>query len=323
MFNVEIVPGVEDDRPYTFEVVINLLALAGSEPDLKDNVNVIYKIATSVLNDSDSSSLHVISINKYQFDGLRPSKVTDPVDNSLSGKRQKRERARRYTRDVTPQFYYEYKWTNKTLINKMSCPMDKITSNIVDRIFRREYGSFEKLQEIFASVAGFELLNVHFRPVGNCKMYMEEVEIGHRPIPFTTISSIRPTTSYGTPKITEDLDNAIDIDESTEMEYYLTTVFPVIGLLIVMLLIGCIIALVLYRTNRRRKSVEISTRIPGDGNGPEREAFLQKGRIPIILEFEQQQQHLAHQQQPYNLITPVVMPQSQQHSTPQQVSTDL
>ena len=101
-------------------------------------------------------------------------------------------------------------------------------------------------------------------------------------------------------------------------DFLFTTIIPPVAILVALILAG-IVGCCFHRANRKRKSLEIS-RISGDPIHPEREAFLQKGRKPIIFEFEQQQQQQQqyHSNPPNTLISPVIMPPGQQQQ-PQQV----
>ncbi len=348
IFTIEIIDEIRDQsKQHLFEIFINLLGPPGrDELTIRDKVDIVHHISSGILRDGDASAVAILSIKKFQYDGLAQGFTDDsnyldsePIENNeLDGNRQRRNHRHqhhetapkhRHARDSNAQYYYEYKWTNRTIVGHEKCPKELILNNIYNRIFERDYDSLKVLKEIFEP--NYDLINVEFQPMGVCKDQLTPKVMGPRPIPVTSPPSTVLIPTQPTSKEDEDADNAIDIDESNE--FLLTTIIPPVAILIA-LIFAAIVGCCFHRANKRRKSVEISTRLPGDPSLNEREAFLQKGRIPIIFEFEQQQQqqqqHVSpQQQQQYNLITPVIMPpsqqqqQQQQHNPPQQVCLNI
>ena len=329
IFSIDIIDETIDQskRP-AFEMVINLLGPPGRDDlTVREKVDIVQRISSGMFSDGDSSAVHILSIERFQFDGLSSGGSDDsnyldsePENNSEDNRQRRNHRHKhqdsapkhRHSRDVNAQHYFEFKWTNRTIVGNDNCPKDLINENIYKRVFERDYDSLKVLKEIFEP--NYDLINVEFEPLGVCKQLMSSKLMGPRPIPVTTPppSVITPTK----PPIREDEEiETNDIDESNE--FLLTTIIPPVAILIA-LIFAAIVGCCFHRANKRRKSVEISGRLPGDSGLNEREAFLQKGRIPIIFEFEQQQQQQQNvsQQQPQQF-TPVIMPPSQQ--TPQHI----
>ena len=327
LFSIDIIDETPDQtKQPVFEMTINLMTPPMREDiNVKERVNVIERIASGMFSDGDTTAIRILNIEKYQYDGLSPD--SSDTDNYLHtehdsddsepdkiGSNRHRETApkTRHSRDMNnPLYYHEFKWTNRTIVGHEYCPKELINENVLNRIFRRDYDSLKALKDVFEPLY-YDLLNVEFEPIGVCKTKMSSKVLGHRPIPVTSPPSTESSPTKPTPREDEDIGNAVDIDESNE--FLLTTIIPPVAILIA-LIFAAIVGCCFHRANKRRKSVEISTRLPGESGLNEREAFLQKGRIPIIFEFEQQQQqqqqHISAQQsQQYNM-TPVIMPPSQ------------
>ncbi|XP_054164939.1 dystroglycan 1-like [Oppia nitens] len=331
IFSIDIVDEITDpSKQYTFEVLINLMAPQGRDTlNAKEKVDIVNRISSGMFSDGDSNAVHVLSIKTYQYDGLSPAISDDnylgeePEPDSPNKEHNHHSRHKhreRNTRDTNTLYYFEYKWTNSTIHEKDDkCPKDLISENVLKRIFQRDYDSLKAHKEVFEP--NFDLINVEFQPLGVCTNFMNTKTLGARPVPITSPPSTMWTpTQQPTPREDEDLDNVIDIEDSNE--FLLTTIIPPVAILIA-LIFAAIVGCCFHRANKRRKSIEISSRLPTDSALNEREAFLQKGRIPIIFEFEQQQhQQLPQQPQQYNM-TPVIMPPSQQtsqHIPPQQMT---
>ncbi|CAG2106178.1 unnamed protein product [Medioppia subpectinata] len=338
IFSVEISDEIRDQtKQPLFEVIINVLTPQVREDlTVKEQVDIVQRISSGMFSDGDSSAVHIISIKKYQYDGLAPAFPEDnnyldsePIDDNSDNKGHRIHRhdgnhdsvpkTRHSKRESNPLYYYEYKWTNRTIVGHDNCPQHLIKDNILNRIFKRSYDSLKSLKDVFEP--NYEFINVEFEPLGACKTKLSPKVMGARPIPVTIPPSTQWTPTKPTPREEEDVENAIDIDESNE--FLLTTIIPPVAILIA-LIFAAIVGCCFHRANRRRKSVEISSRLPTDSGLNEREAFLQKGRIPIIFEFEQQQ-HQQQNQFPPNAsqqqYTPVIMPPPQaQHIPPQQMT---
>ena len=334
IFSIDIIDDSTDQsKQITFEVVLNLLGPPGRDDlTVREKVDIIQRISSGMFSDGDSSAVHILSIESFQYDGISPGDSDDsnyldsePENGSEDNRHRRNHRHKhqdtapkhRHSRDVNPQNFFELKWTNRTIVGQESCPVDLIDENVYKRIFKRDYDSLKVLKEIFEP--NYDLINVEFVPTGVCKNQMSSKLMGPRPIPVTSPPPPIMTSPKPTPGEDEVVEN--DIDESNE--FLLTTIIPPVAILIA-LIFAAIVGCCFHRANKRRKSVEISGRLPGDSALNEREAFLQKGRIPIIFEFEQQQQQQQNvSQQPpqqYNM-TPVIMPPSQQtpqHHVPQQ-----
>ena len=333
IFTIEIIDDSKDlSKQHAFEIVINLLGPPGrDELTVREKVDIVQRISSGMFSDGDSSAVQILSIERFQYDGLaigatdednyldsEPDSTSDGEQKNHRHKhRETAPRSRHSRRDAPPLHYFEFKWTNRTIVAQDHCPKEAINEDIYKRLFDRSYDSLKSLKEVFEP--NYDLINVEFEPTEVCKNTMSPKMMGPRPIPATSPPPSMHTPTKSPPREDEDAENAVDIDESNE--FLLTTIIPPVAILIA-LIFAAIVGCCFHRANKRRKSVEISSRLPGESGLNEREAFLQKGRIPIIFEFEQQQQQQQNVSQPqsqqYNM-TPVIMPPSQPPHTPQHV----
>lgn len=326
IFTIEIIDDSSDvSKVNAFEIVINLLGPPGrDELTVREKVDIVQRISSGMFADGDSSAVHILSIERFQYDGLAiggsddENYLNSESDNASDEEPTRRHKHRetaprsRHSRDAPPLHYFELKWTNRTIVGGDNCPKEAINENIYKRLFERSYDSLKSLKEVFEP--NYDLINVEFEPTGVCKNKMSPKMMGPRPIPASSPPPPIHTPTRGPPREEEDTENAVDIDESNE--FLLTTIIPPVAILIA-LIFAAIVGCCFHRANKRRKSVEISSRLPGESGLNEREAFLQKGRIPIIFEFEQQQQQTVSQPQSQQYsMTPVILPPSQPAHTP-------
>ena len=326
IFTIEIIDESREltDR-LTFELFMNLLAPIGREEiSNREKVDIVSKISSKMFNDGHSDAVRILGIRKFVFNSTA-TLIDEMTDNEIGDRKFMNKRSHRHkhemlslnrkTRNSHNHYYYEFRWTNRTIIDDGSCPREFININIIDRIFKES--KFEKFKEIFEP--NFELINIEFIPIGQCKNEIKQKQIGVRPIP-AIIPVITHTTTTTTTTTEQDVNGNVITDE--DPDFLFTTIIPPVAIFVALIL-AIVVGCCFHRANRKRKSLEIS-RISGDPIHPEREAFLQKGRKPIIFEFEQQQQ----QQQQYHsnpsntLINPVIMPPGQQQQ-PQQVINKL
>ena len=317
-------------RPDTFEVTMTLAPSTNSELDLETRVNLMYRLATSVLSDSDPDAIKVITWKRGKYitnyhDSPQSAGNQGALSGSSSNSRTKRENRDWSIPDSEEHHatFYEIVWTNKSLQNLEACPAEAINDNIINPIFKRK--SIEDISRSFEP--DFSLLHIAFRPVGSCVNYLQNHRLGDEPV---AVFLLNPTsTTQRTPVVTDEetdesqegsSNNKINpilsrpsedasFDES-DREYYMTSILPALITITIMLIVALIIVCVLvrYRRSQEKTRFEVTTgivsglssghlasglRTPGGGDhwSAEREAFLGKGgRAPVIFEQEMQQQ---------------------------------
>lgn len=311
VFVVEFAEQSSRSGGHSFEMTTCFLyqSDAGSQDlDLESRIKFMYRMATGVLSDSDPSMMRVISLKKYRYVGASSQKPS----------RSKREQ---------PMFYYEAVWTNKSELLSSSgrgCPSEPINDNIVNRIFKGS--EMDKLSNRLFE-PDFRLLYIGFKAVGKCAEYMHAINMGE--LPVNVVNSGVNGKGSKNPALSPDLVKSStlspNVDTLDESEYYVSSILPALVTIAVMLVISLVIVIILvrYRRNQDKTRFDVHTvhqghqgtgsRTPGDGYPTEREAFLGKGRVPVIFEQElQQHELLARQQQAqsqfYGFSPQVIMP---------------
>lgn len=287
-FGVEYVPAQDTNTPgpsQSFHITMALIPQSEESPlILETKVNVIYRIATQLLSDVDPSHVYVQSFQPLSFTKQRQKRGV-PISSSP---------------------YYELIWTNSSLSYREVCPVDHIKSSVVDRIF---FNDLDHISRIFEP--DFELMAIQFTPLGNCSKMRSE-RLGTPPTAVFTVSPLPTTTTSTISPV-----SVGPSEEDTERAYYMSSILPALVTLVVMLFVALCVVCVLVRYRRsqeKRGHLEVVARRSG-----ERDAFLSKGRTPVILEQELQQ-HPQHNT-PYGFYSPVVMPPPPPHHQNPQVST--
>ncbi|KAI1287766.1 Dystroglycan [Halotydeus destructor] len=290
----------ESERiPHGFEITMDFLYQTDGTSDellFDRKIWLMWQIATKLLSDANPSELKVLSFKKYKYNG-----------HSNGGNDLRRRRD-------APTFYYELVWTNRTkpLLAHGGCPSELIKNNILHRIFN-EPTTIDQLSTIFEP--DFRLLYTQFKPTSKCSDYLMQVDMGDQPVVMIPPPTPRsPTGATGTGSTWATPIDANAVDEA-ERELYMSSILPALITIAVMLIVALVIVVILVRYRRQQEKQRFDVHgmsvTRADGFPTERDAFLGKGRVPVIFESEiQQQQLLARQhanQSAYGFYSPVVM----------------
>ncbi|RWS09633.1 Dystroglycan-like protein [Dinothrombium tinctorium] len=291
-----------DNKPPTFETSVSLSLMNDFQMDIDARVLLAHKIATNLLSDSDSGLIRVLNIKKY------PHRV------DLNRKK----------REDVQQFDYEYVWTNISLESDNTCPIEDVQKSIVHQIFRNDEKTLLEIKEKF--VPEFNIHHIGFKSAGVCHGLLAEKELGIKPHGFfndtrtseasssesssseassydsTTISIISTISTATSPPSTSIVDfsstnsNETLVEKELDEHMKLTALITVTTVMIMFILCCSIVVFILISYRRKQERFELSSVIrSSNGYSAEREAFLQKGRVPVILESDlQQQQFLNH-----------------------------
>lgn len=285
-FAVEYVPPVDTESPGIHESFLITMGLTPQSDDshliLETRVNLIWKLATEVLGDTDPSNIFVKSFQRLSHTKRR---VSRELPHSSP--------------------YYEIVWTNSSLKHRDSCPVEAIQSSIIDKMFTGS--SFETDQISRHFEPDFTVVTVAFTPLGNCSRRLQSIRLGAEPVIVVTVSPTESTTtSTNSPVSVGPRD-----DDDDETRYYMSSILPALITLVVMLIVAlCVVCFLV----RYRRSQEKRGQYEVYAGRSETDAFLLKGRTPAILEQElhhhPQQQHSPYG---YPYAPQVVMPPHHQN----------
>ena len=339
-FVIEFIPSESRDRN-AFEVTMTLTSNTENDAMTIDSkITLMYRIATHALGDADPSSLKILSFKKGkyapQYHNLHNQMQDDHEEKSTS---RRKKRTSVVKREVIPQqenlhlhshatpqtyaSYYEIIWTNRTLFLDAlgSCPANLISDNIIRRLF-----SSRDLDTVARNFGDdYKLLHVSFHPTGDCINQLQNYSLGEEPVAVSFDNGMSETTrrpwvgsnqpTLGPPVISQ----ATPSEDEQERDIYMTTILPavviMVGLLMIALMIVC--CLVRHKRGQEKARFEViaggrSGFIHGDyGHYTERDAFLSKGRTPVIFEQEMTSTGrltTAGNSTPYGFYSPVIMP---------------
>ncbi|RWS22403.1 dystroglycan-like protein [Leptotrombidium deliense] len=305
----------EDDsdvlpKSRSFEISMSVSLVNEAEMNIDTKLQLVRKISSNLMSDPDSRYLRVLDIQKYAHnpdlntggrnqsgditknDYFNKSLTNDNNHIGISNDISLHDR---FKREIDQQYYYELIWTNvsSAITNDSNCASEIIQDKIVNPIFSDSENDFVSIRQKLEP--DFNLLHMAFKPMGKCVGLMSEREIGMKPIVITTSSAI-PSTGTDAESTTD----ATEASEISPEEY--VSVTAAIALAVIVVAFCCVILAILCIRFIRKQSkarFEVSNELKA-----ERDPFLQKGRVPVILESEFQQQ-FSNQQR---MMSPVIMP---------------
>uniref|UniRef100_T1KAE7 Peptidase S72 domain-containing protein n=1 Tax=Tetranychus urticae TaxID=32264 RepID=T1KAE7_TETUR len=292
-------PWNEDEISFTVTIGLSINEKMG----IDDKLDIAHRIATSIFNDSDTSSLRILKIIKRNYTFMQSGYYTgtetknpdlsdiDEDENVI----ERRKRSDPYDNSIEEgsiHQMYEYVWTNKTeplLAKGGECPSTDIQTHILHKLFKPDT-TFETWDEKFADK--YRIMSIEFKPVGKCSNYMTSREvyrdnvkpniIPERDITHETVDNV----NYGQPTSKD-----YDVHTNELDDYYLRTIIPAIATVAVLLVVLCVIVCILVKCRRDidKNRFDMTIRPGIDGYPTEVDAFIQKGRRPVILQSDYQQ----------------------------------
>ena len=278
---------------YTHEITLQFKPKINVEMDLHSKVTIASKFVNAVF-EGNLAHLKVLRIkrNRYQ----------PQYKSNYDYSRRKREPSP----PIASKTFYEYVVSNtKPFLTSASCPAEQIQRDIVTRIFNVSNVDPEArlamLRELF--LPDYELVYVGFRSIGKCKNQISPTYMGTKLVAEarnTEYDEIFTTTELSLP-------SGSDLPETTPSkdadEVLLQTIVPALLIIIIILAFSCVMIYWMIRSRRAhdKNRFDVNPNMHGVG---EAESFLQKGRMPVILETDlNPSMHLLQQQQVYNPVS--------------------
>ncbi|XP_053214846.1 dystroglycan 1-like [Panonychus citri] len=293
-------PWIEEEISFTVTIGITL----NDKIDIEDKLDIAHRISTIMFKDPDTSSLRILKIVKRDYtlmqsgyytgtDAAKNPNLSDVDDEENTIERSKRSEP--YDNSIDEgsiHTMYEYVWTNKTeplLAKGGECPSTDIQDYILSKLFQPE-SNFETWDEKFADK--YRVMSIEFKPVGKCSNYMTNREMyrdNMKPniIPEKDLKSQpNDNVNYGQPASKDYEVHANELDD-----YYLRTIIPAIGTVAILLVVLCVIVCILVKCRKDidKNRFDMTIRPGIDGYPTEVDAFIQKGRRPVILQSDYQQ----------------------------------
>lgn len=280
---------------YTHEITLQFKPKINVEMDLHSKVTIANKFVNAVF-DGNLGHLKVLRIKRNRYEPQYKS--------NYDYSRQKREPSP----VIASKTFYEYVVANtKPFLTSASCPAEQIQRDIVARIFNVSNVDPEArlamLRELF--LPDYELVYLGFRSIGKCKNQISPTYMGTKlvaEIRSTEHDEIFTTTELSL--LSPPVDGPSTTPSRDADEVLMQTIVPALLIIIIILVFSCIVIYWMVRSRRAhdKSRFDVNPNMHGVG---EAESFLQKGRIPVVLDSDLNPSlHLLHaQQQAFNPVS--------------------